>query len=233
MAVVRTTATSPRAAAFLPVVVVGAVVVAVVAGVSGGVVGFVVGVLLVGVIVVVVVVVGVVVAVLLLSLLWCRCRCSSCSAARSCLLVLGLVLAANAPLPFLRGPTLHRAAARRRPCRWFDRAAGTYRDPGTVAQVSHGLQLQSPWTIPTCSQLQSLWTIPTAAVRLTAAIPMDNPYCSCKLTRAPPRSSSTASKHVSSGLFCVWRGLSWPLLASRTCFVKHVCFGGAEGLSRV
>ena len=50
---------------------------------------------------------------------------------------------------------------------------------------------------PTCwqswqgaSQLQSLWIIPTAAVSystgrscLTAAIPMDNPCCSCELTR--------------------------------------------------
>ena len=47
-------------------------------------------------------------------------------------------------------------------------------------QVSHGLQPQS------------LWRIHTVAVgpRPTAAIPMENPYCSCRLTRvsAAPRS---------------------------------------------
>ena len=41
-----------------------------------------------------------------------------------------------------------------------------------LAKASHGLQLQS------------LLIIPTAAVsEHTAAIPIDNPYCSCKLTR--------------------------------------------------
>ena len=39
-------------------------------------------------------------------------------------------------------------------------------------------------------QLQSLWIIPTAAVSqhdLTAAIPVDNPCCSCKPTRTRAR----------------------------------------------
>ena len=68
------------------------------------------------------------------------------------------------------------------------------------------LSLQSLWTIPTPSsvrglQLQPMWTIPTAAAStlLTAAIPVENPCCSCKLrgcsrsqgcTRRPSGSST-------------------------------------------
>ena len=47
------------------------------------------------------------------------------------------------------------------------------------------------------SQLHSLWIIPTAAVSeswLTAALPVDNPYCSCKLTRSCGRRRSRATK---------------------------------------
>ena len=54
----------------------------------------------------------------------------------------------------------------------------------------HGLQLQSPYgqsLLQLCRhslQLQPMWTVPAAAVPPwpTAAVPMEIPYCSCRLT---------------------------------------------------
>ena len=50
-------------------------------------------------------------------------------------------------------------------------------DPG--GQVSRGLQPQSLWIIPTAAV--SYNTCSASAHKLTAAIPMENPYCSCEL----------------------------------------------------
>ena len=81
------------------------------------------------------------------------------------------------------------------PC--FEGSDGPHLPPPTRARAAYerGARCRRSRCRSRCLQLQSPWRVPTAAVRthphrrdralgaLTAAVPMESPYCSCKLTR--------------------------------------------------